>query len=113
MRKNAKSFYNWCQENNKNYCDYWDYDLNDKTPMEVGYSIKDKYYFMCKNGHDSFLKGINNLVHSKELLCPVCNSFYTWCIENNRQDLINTWDKNKNPDIKYIPAHSVNMFILM
>ena len=58
MRKNAKSFYNWCQENNKNYCDYWDYDLNDKTPMEVGYSIKDKYYFMCKNGHDSFLKGI-------------------------------------------------------
>ena len=106
MRKNAKSFYNWCQENNKNYCDYWDYDLNDKTPMEVGYSIKDKYYFMCKNGHDSFLKGINNLVHSKELLCPVCNSFYTWCIENNRQDLINTWDKNKNPDIKYIPAHS-------
>ena len=46
MRKNAKSFYNWCQENNKNYYDYWDYDLNDKTPMEVGYSIKDKYYFI-------------------------------------------------------------------
>lgn len=82
MRKNAKSFYNWCQENNKNYCDYWDYDLNDKTPMEVGYSIKDKYYFMCKNGHDSFLKCENNIHNDYERLisdysvehcrCPKC-----------------------------------------
>lgn len=106
LRKNAKSFLDWCIENNKNYCDYWDYDLNDKKPNEVGYSVKDKYYFKCKIGHNSYLKGINNLVHSKDLICPECNSFYTWCINNDRNDLIQAWVYDKNPNIKEISAHS-------
>lgn len=100
MRKNAKSFYTWCNENNKNYCDYWDYDLNNISPKEVSYSAKDKYYFKCANGHKSFLKGMNNLVYSKDLICPICNSFYTWCIDNNRNDLIESWDDEN--DIKQI-----------
>lgn len=104
MRKNTKSFYAWCAENNKNYCDYWDYDLNKISPNDVSYSTKDKYYFKCVNGHESFLKGMNNLVNSKDLICPICNSFYTWCMNNNRNDLIEAWDDNK--DIKYIPKCS-------
>ena len=52
MRKNTKSFYAWCSENNKNYCDYWDYDLNKISPNDVSYSTKDKYYFKSVNGQD-------------------------------------------------------------
>lgn len=96
MRKNTKIFFDWCQENNKKYCDYWDYDLNNISPKEIGSTIKDKYYFKCVKGHSSFLKGINNLVNSKDLICPICNSFYTWCIDNNRQDLIDAWDDESN-----------------
>lgn len=100
MCKNIKSFYSWCNENNKNYCDYWDYDLNEKVPQDVGHSVKEKYYFKCAKGHNSFLKGINNLIHSKDLICPECNSFYTWCVKNNRQDLIDAWDDEE--DIKQV-----------
>lgn len=98
---NIKSFYDWCIENNKQrYLDLWDYELNDKKPEEVSRATKEKYYFICeKHIHESFLKGIWNLVNSKDLICPECNSFYTWCIENNRQDIIDAWNTSKNGSI--------------
>lgn len=109
LRKGAKSFYEWCVENNnQSYLDLWDYELNEKSPEEVHYQSKDKYYFKCRsNKHNSFLKGINNLIHSKDLICPECNSFYEWCMSNFRQDFIDIWDyENNTENIHYISAHS-------
>ena len=99
LRKNVKSFYQWCIENNKQrYIDLWDYELNNKTPKEVAASDSiNKYYFKCEKGiHESFLKGINNLINSKDLICPRCNSFYQWCIDNDRMDYVEAWDFSEN-----------------
>ena len=106
--KISKSFYDWCIENKRDDFKYWDYELNDKNPDEVSYNTKNKYYFKCKNDkHKSFLKGINNLVYSKDLICPECNSFYQWCIDNNEQKYIEAWDYNKNiDDIHFIQKSS-------
>lgn len=94
-----KSFYDWCIENNKEkYLDLWDYNLNKKSPKEVSHTTKEYYYFKCANGiHNSYKKGINNLIHSKDLVCLECNSFYQWCINNECQNIIDCWsDKNIN-----------------
>jgi hypothetical protein len=104
LRKRSKSFYDWCIENGKeNYLELWDYDKNNISPKDISHKTKKYYYFKCKkNIHESFQKGISNLVFSKDCICPQCNSFYQWCIENKRQDLIEAWDKSLNDDIHYI-----------
>ena len=39
--------------------------------------------------------------------CKQCNSFYQWCIENNKQELIDAWDFDlNNVDIHYVPHAS-------
>ena len=109
LRKGVKSFYKWCIENNKQkYLDLWDYELNNKAPQNVSHQTSDKYYFKCEsNKHKSFLKGINNLIKSKDLICPECNSFYEWCVNNMRHDLIEIWDYDRNVEnICYISVQS-------
>lgn len=99
MLRISKTFYDWCIENNRDDYKYWDNDLNNKKPTEVSYNSKEKFYFKCSQGkHDSFLKGINNLVHSIFLTCPECNSFYQWCIDNNETRYIDAWEYDKNVD---------------
>lgn len=109
LRKGVKSFEQWCKENEKEkYLELWDYDKNKLKPSEVAASnCLDKFYFKCADGkHESYLKGINNLIHSKDLICPQCNSFYEWCKNNNRDDLIEMWDNSRNEDIHYISRAS-------
>ena len=39
--------------------------------------------------------------------CKQCNSFYQWCLDNHRQDLIDSWDYELNKDdIHYVPYGS-------
>lgn len=105
MRKIKKSFYTWCVDNNKeHYIELWDYELNNCSPKDVSCVVKDYYYFKCPCGqHESFKKGISNLVYSKDLICPQCNSFYQWCINNKKEIFIDCWDYSKNKeDIHYI-----------
>ena len=108
------TFYSWCIRNNKGkYLDLWNYDKNDITPYEVSYRDNTKkFYFKCEKGiHEDFLKGINNLRNSKDLICPRCNSFYQWCIDNNRQDIIDAWDKEKNiVSMDLVSSHSGKSF---
>lgn len=109
MRKGSKSFYNWCIENKKeHYLDLWDYELNTYSPNDVSHVSKEQFYFKCSCGkHESFKKGINNLINSKDLICPQCNSFYQWCIDNNKEEYIKCWDYNKNKeDIHFIAKGS-------
>ena len=108
LRKGVKSFKQWCKENNKlEYLNLWDYDKNILAPSDVAASNGiDKFYFKCAKGkHNSFIKGINNLIHSKDLTCPECNSFYTWCVDNDRSDLISAWSSD-NDDIHLISKSS-------
>lgn len=99
LRKGVKSFYDWCIDNNKNYLEFWDYELNEKDPKDIGYRGPEKYYFKCENGkHESYLYSIVSLTidNSKGLHCPICGSIYQWCIDNNRTDIIDSWDEDKN-----------------
>ena len=100
LRKGTKSFYDWCIENSKEeYLDLWDYDLNKKTPKDIECTVKDGYYFKCNKGiHESYLYRIRSITidNSRGPQCPVCGSIYQWCIDNNRNDIIEAWDGEKN-----------------
>lgn len=111
LRKGAKSFYEWCKENGKEeYLDLWDYDMNKCSPKDVACTIKDKYYFKCsRNIHESFLYPIRTITleNSSGPKCPVCGSIYQWCLDNNRNDIIEAWDYEKNElDIRIVAKSS-------
>lgn len=97
--KNSKSFEKWCIENNKQYIlDVWDYELNNCQPNEILFSTATKYYFKCPNKlHESELKQISSYTSGcMNIKCNKCNSFEQWCINNNRQDILNRWDCELN-----------------
>ena len=103
--KNGKSFYDWCIENNRqDVLDRWDYELNDCSPKDVSYNTNKKMWLKCNkhSEHKSELKTIRNLTSGQEgsIECNQCNSIAQWCIDNNRQDLLDRWDYELN---KYSP----------
>lgn len=111
LRKGTLSFYEWCINNEKKeYLEQWDYELNDVDPHDISYSKNDYYYFKCENGlHDSYLYSIRSITvkNSHGPHCPVCGSLYQWCLDNNRQDIIDAWDTDKNEeDIRLVPKSS-------
>lgn len=106
-RKNIKkfySFYQWCIDNDLNeLIDRWDCELNNCSSSEISYGSNDKYYFKCPNHlHESQLFSLCVIVRNKGLpKCAVCNSFGQWCIDNNRVDLLELWDYDKNKNSIY------------
>ena len=98
MKIKTKSFCDWCIENNrKDLLDCWDYELNSILPNKINYSSGKSFYFLCPNRlHKSELKCIRDIINRKMLICIECNSFYQWCIENTRQDLLERWDYELN-----------------
>lgn len=93
------SFEKWCIENNRqDVLDRWDYELNKLNPNEINYSSNTKYYFKCpRDIHDSELKDITRVTRDNLLIkCNKCNSFEQWCLDNNRQDVLNKWDYELN-----------------
>ena len=97
-KNNKKTFYDWCIENDKKeFLDTWDYNKNDCSPKDILYSAHKKYYFICNNCKISQKYYINSFTNmGTSLHCIHCNSFEKWCIENNKQDLIDRWDYDKN-----------------
>lgn len=50
----------------------WDYELNKGiTPYEISYGCGKPYYWICPNGHDSYLKSPNKRT-SQNAGCPEC-----------------------------------------
>ena len=104
------TFEDWCLSNNRqDILDRWDYELNKFRPSKITYGTKKKYYFKCPKGiHESELKSIYGFINGdkKDIKCNKCNSFENWCIENNKQDILNLWDyklnKIKPNEINYI-----------
>ena len=85
----------------------WDYKKNDKEPEEYAPRSNKKVWWICPVGH-SYECAIDNRTTNNRG-CPYCagrklligfNDFETWCINNNRQDLINEWDYQKNDGVK-------------
>lgn len=94
----------WCHKNNReDILDEWDYDKNIKSPIDIKPTSKTKCWFKCPLGH-SYLKNLSNKTIRGDG-CPICNNkqilsgyndLKTWCINNNRKDILEEWDYNKN-----------------
>ena len=95
----VKSFYDWCIENNKQmYIDCWDYELNNKSPKDVGFKSNNKYWFKCPyNKHEKFQRYILTLVNGKDTyFCPYCASIGQYIIDNYGENYLKQIWSNKN-----------------
>ena len=120
--ENILTFEQWCLDNSRHdILARWDYDLNNKTPNEMSYSVNKKYYFKCPKGiHVSELKNINSFTSGQEgsIKCKQCNSFAQWGIDNIDKDFLNLyWNYDKNNRLELNPweiTHSSKkkMFII-
>ena len=99
-----KSFYDWCIENSRqDLLDRWDYELNKKSPVHVGFTSIEYWYFKCPKGeHESSpYKLVNVTRHvNSSVKCIKCNSFAYWGISNIGADFLDKyWDYSKNKHI--------------
>ena len=91
----------------------WDIKNNDGLkPSQISNGSNDMYNWICKECATAFSMKINDRTGKRRAGCPQCGkkrainswienrtkikSFYNWCMENNRQDLLNEWDTNRN-----------------
>lgn len=98
-----KTLYDWCIENNRqDILYYWDYELNDKTPKDIGFSSNKKYWFKCKRHlHESYQKDLitiknGKLKDSDNYYCPKCNSIGQYIINKFGYNHLNEIWSNKN-----------------
>lgn len=94
-----QSIYDWCIERNRtDILDRWDYKLNIIGPHNISIYSKEYFYLKCPDGlHKSSKFQIATLSkHNSVLECRYCLSFEHWCVENNRQDLLDRWDYDLN-----------------
>lgn len=94
------TFKQWCVDNNHlDYLELWATELNGCTPEDVEYRSNKKYYFYCRNNknHKPHFISLNNLTRCIDGLtvCLECDNFEIWCY-NNRHDLLERWDYDKN-----------------
>lgn len=93
------SFYDWCVENDKQiYLDCWDYELNKKSPKEVGYQSNKKYWFTCpQNLHEPFQRYLITLVNGKDTyFCIGCVSVGQYIIDTYGELYLSKIWSNKN-----------------
>lgn len=80
----------------------WNYSKNIKGPDEFSKGSNVKVWWVCKYGHE-WKAAIHHRTQGRG--CPICscrkivkgvNDFKTWCIENNKQYLLDEWNYSKN-----------------
>ena len=83
----------------------WDWNKNSNlgfNPKEITHHSGKKVWWICEKGH-SFDATVANRANGKG--CPICagrkvlvgyNDLETWCVNNNRLDLIEEFDNEKN-----------------
>lgn len=91
----------------------WDDQSNDGLkPSQISNGSHDEYNWICKKCGSHFSMKINARTGNKSAGCPECGkkkrieswianrtrvkSFFEWCLENNRQDLLDEWNEKKN-----------------
>ncbi len=97
----------WCLQNDKqSYLDEWDYESNDLKPDEIAYGSTRKVNWVCSQGH-KYQETVNQRTY-RGRGCPYCsghrvfagfNDLHTWCLQNNRNNILDEWDYDNN-DIK-------------
>lgn len=96
------SFYDWCIENNRqDILDRWNYDLNDYTPKELKFQSNKNVYFNCGCNQNHLPQKHRLYCVTKgpaRMICRQCNSFYQWCLDHNKIELIQAWDDELNHD---------------
>ncbi len=109
---------------NPQYLEEWDYDKNlDISPDECTLYSHKKAWWKCKKCGNSWETAIST--RSEGRGCPACgivkrssksrvkkgkNDLESWCKTNNRQDLLDEWDIEKNglaPDQVAMGSHKV------
>lgn len=102
--KTNYSFEQWCTDINRlDYLDRYDYEKNILNPSELSMQSHRGVWLKC-NKHDNHpsqhfglnqkLKELGNDI--EHFQCKYCKSFAQWCIDNNRNDLLNRWDYELN-----------------
>lgn len=82
---------------------YWNYSKNDNSLLDkISIGSTKKVWWICENGHE----WQTSIQHkSNGTACPYCsgkkalkgfNDFETWCKKNNKEYLIDEFDKDKN-----------------
>lgn len=95
-----QTLYDWCIENDRqDVLDLWDYELNTKTPKEVGVRSSKKCWFKCPRGlHESELQYLCSFYEtpSMKIYCNKCNSIAQFMIDKfGEQGFVDMWsDKN-------------------
>lgn len=97
----------------------WDYEKNgDIAPDKIAKTSTKKYYWICTNGHSSYLSSPANRHLGSG--CPICsntqvlkgyNDLETWCYQSGREELLEEWDYEKNIDAPehYLPKSNVRV----
>ena len=91
-------------ENHPDISKEWDFEKNgDITPDKIAKTSTKKFYWICTNGHPSYLSSPANRHLGSG--CPICsnmqilegyNDLETWCNKNGKNNLLNEWDYEKN-----------------
>ncbi len=80
----------------------WDYQNNIIKPTHIYPGSAKKVWWICSKGHH-YQQDARSAVRG--FGCPICdgkqvlkgyNDFETWCKQNNRLDLLDQWDNEKN-----------------
>ena len=93
------SFHDWCISNNRTECiELWDYEMNNKTPKDITYGVSKQFWFKCKECGHSRKYNINSITNRNMSInsCKYCRSIKKWCIDNNKLDVLERWDYEKN-----------------
>ena len=95
--KIKQSFYDWCIEyNRQDLLDLWDYQLNTRTPKEVGSNGNIKCWFKCPRSiHESELQYICSF-HANptmQIYCNKCNSIAQYLIDTYGEQGYRQWSR--------------------
>lgn len=126
MTKNKTSFYNWCINNNReDFLEMWDYESNDINPKDISFGSEYKAIFVNKDKSHAYKISYITTKNPKKLTKimeksikvkaekkikqqnsqgyisinthdSIKYSFYEWCIDNNRNDILDRWDYDLN-----------------
>ena len=102
--KKTLTGYNDLQTNNYPLSLEFDEEKNQITTDLINYRSTKKYWWKCPHCGNSYYASVysKNILHSR---CPICanrqlkegfNDLYSWSINNDRIDIIQDWDYNKN-----------------
>lgn len=107
----VNDFESWCNKNKKeDLLIEWDYKKNGKlSPKDVSYGSSKMIWWKCKNNHE-YIQRLNHKTGKENCGCPYCtgvkvlkgfNDLESWCINNNRYDILNEYNNAfniKKPD---------------